>query len=117
MPRWRRRSWAATPAVLPSTVLGSLPSSPVMLVMRRPGLSEWRAITSSPGESIAKPSTSYPHATLATVAGANTLTSFKIGAGDMRACYRELWIFQADRARCVGNFHSCISCRLITDCG
>ncbi len=75
IPRWRRRSRAATPAVFPSTRFGSLPLSPVILVIRRPGLSECLTVISSPGESMANPRTSYPQATLATVAGAKTVIS------------------------------------------
>ncbi|MNL06085.1 hypothetical protein D3C87_1267110 [compost metagenome] len=57
---------------------GNLPSSPVIFKRDTPGLSVSRIITSSPGSFTAKPRTSNPHTTLATVAGAKTFTDFFI---------------------------------------
>ena len=64
---------AATPAVFFAASRGSRPSSPTMPSMHTPS-APGRAVTSSPGASSAKPSTSNPHATLDTVAGANAVT-------------------------------------------
>ena len=75
LPRWRRSAWAETPAVFFFESRGRRPSSPVILVMRRPGVVEKRATISSPGASMQKPSTSKPQATLATVAGEKIRTS------------------------------------------
>ena len=51
---------------------GNLPSSPSIEMMLTPGLSVISIISSSPGSFTAKPNTSNPQTTLATVAGAKT---------------------------------------------
>src|SRR5439155_23369453 len=69
---------AATPAVFCSAARGKRPSSPTTssVVTSVDGDSRKRAVTSSPGASSAKPSTSNPHATFDTVAGAKAVTEF-----------------------------------------
>ena len=67
---------AAMPAVFFAASRGRRPPSPTMSSMRhqrRPSMN--RAVTSSPGDSSAKPSTSNPHATFDTVAGAKAVTA------------------------------------------
>ena len=72
-PAARSSACAATPALFLDASRGNRPASPVMSAMRTPPAAR-RAVTSSPGVSSAKPSTSNPHATLETVAGAKAVT-------------------------------------------
>ena len=67
------RACAAMAAVFFVASRGSRPSSPTMSSMRTPPGAR-RTVTSSPGEASANPSTSKPHATFETVAGANAVT-------------------------------------------
>ncbi len=64
---------AATPAVLRAASRGSRPPSPSMSSIGTPADAK-RAVTSSPGASSAKPSTSKPQPTFDTVAGAKAVT-------------------------------------------
>ena len=75
-PSASRSACAATPAVFFAASRGRRPASPTMssMIAPRTPLSANRAVTSSPGESSANPSTSNPHATFDTVAGANAVT-------------------------------------------
>ena len=80
-PRCSSNLWAEKLAVFFSGSIDNLPPSPVIREMRIPGLSEKRATISSPGLSSAKPRMSKPTATLATEAGAKTLTEFMFCLG------------------------------------
>src|SRR5690349_20314080 len=75
----RRNASTATLDVFLELSRGSLPSSPVISLMTTPGVSVNVRITSSAGDSTAKPKTSNPQETFATVAGASALTDFNIG--------------------------------------
>src|SRR5690349_15361217 len=67
---------AATPAVFRDASRVSRPASPEIPAMVTPPLGDKAAVTMSPGSCSANPSTSKPHATFDTVAGAKAVTAF-----------------------------------------